>query len=133
MPPKKAKAKAKTKPAAKPAAKAKIDRYAYLPTDLQRAAVHMDRADFMRKLQKSQHDREYRHAAVQHGDPPLSAYGGKALQETVKKLAAQVEDLKRQPPPTPSTVAPGTAASRVTFGGSSSSRTPRVFDEDEML
>ena len=54
MPPKKA--KAKPKPAGKRAPK--IDRYAYLPTDLQRAAVHMDRADFLRQLQKSQHDRE---------------------------------------------------------------------------
>ena len=60
MPPK---AKAKAKARAKPAAKAKaVDRYAYLPTDLQRAALHMDRADFLRKLQKSQHDREHRHA-----------------------------------------------------------------------
>jgi hypothetical protein len=93
----------------------------------------MDRADFMRKLQKSQHDREYRHASVQHGDPPLSAHGGRDLQENLTKLRAQIEDLKRQPfrrnypPPTPSTVAPGTAASRVTFGGSSASRTPMVF------
>ena len=46
MPPK---AKTKAKARAKPAAKAKaVDRYAYLPTDLQRAAVHMDRADFLR-------------------------------------------------------------------------------------
>ena len=60
----KAKAKAKAKPTAK-AARAKaqpkpqLDRYAYLPTDLQRAAVFMDRGDFLRKLQKGQHDREY--------------------------------------------------------------------------
>ena len=142
MSPKKAKAKPKPagKPAVKPAAKPKIDRYAYLPTDLQRAAVHMDRADFMRKLQKSQHDREYRHAAVQHGDPPLSAHGGRDLQEKLAALRAEIADLRRQPfrktyaPPTPSTVAPPTGASRVTFGGSSASRTPMVFGpDDDML
>ena len=44
MPPK---AKAKGKDKAKVKA---LDRYAYLPTDLQRAAVYMDRADFLRKL-----------------------------------------------------------------------------------
>ena len=102
--------------------------------------MHMDRADFMRKLQKSQHDREYRHADVQHGDPPLSAQGGKDLQENLAALRAKISDLERKPfrrnyaPPTPSTVAPGTGASRVTFGGSSASRTPMVFGpDDEML
>jgi hypothetical protein len=138
MPPKaKAKVKAKAKPAAKPAAKAKIDRYAYLPTDLQRAAVHMDRADFMRKLQKSQHDREYRHAAVQHGDPPLSAHGGRDLQEKLAALRAEVAILRRSRKPSPapataSTAAPGTGASRVTFGGSSASRMPMVFADDDI-
>ena len=148
MPPKKAKAKAKAagRPAAKPAAKPKIDRYAYLPTDLQRAAVHMDRADFMRKLQKSQHDREYRHAAVQHGDPPLSAHGGRDLQEKLAALRAEIADLRRQPfrktyaPPAPSTAStavPGSRAttvpgSRVTFGGSTASRTPMVFADDDL-
>ena len=60
MPKAKAKARAEAVRAkAQPAAK--LDRYAYLPTDLQRAAVFMDRGDFLRKLQKGQHDREYRH------------------------------------------------------------------------
>ena len=138
MPPKKAKPKAKA--AGKPAGKRapKIDRYAYLPTDLQRAAVHMDRADFMRKLQKSQHDREYRHAAVQHGDPPLSAHGGRDLQEKLAALRAEIADLKRQPfrktyaPPAPSTASTAVPGSRVTFGGSSASRTPMVFDDDDL-
>ena len=127
MPPKKAKAKAKTKPAAK----AKIDRYAYLPTDLQRAAVHMDRADFMRKLQKSQHDREHRHAAVQHGDPPLSAHGGRDLQEKLAALRAEIADLRRQPfrktyaPPAPMTGSTAGPGSRVTSGGPVRSRTHR--------
>ena len=124
MPPKaKAKAKARTKPAAK--AKA-VDRYAYLPTDLQRAAVHMDRADFLRKLQKSRHDREYRHASVQHGDPPLSAQGGKDLQDKIAALNAEIADLKRRTPApmTGSTAVPG---SRLTFGGSSASGTPMIF------
>ena len=78
MPKGKAKAKAKT---VRPKAKPVLDRYAYLPTDLQRAAVFMDRGDFLRKLQKGQHDREYRHVATQ-GPPPLSADGAKDLQET---------------------------------------------------
>ena len=129
MPPK-AKAKARTKPAAKAKAKA-VDRYAYLPTDLQRAAVHMDRADFLRKLQKSRQDREYRHASVQHGDPPLSAHGGKDLQEKLAALNAEIADLKRRPASmTPSTVVPG---SRVTFGGSSVSGTPMIFGTDDDL
>ena len=64
MPKAKAKAKQAPKPVAKPVAmsvakpKAKLDRYAYLPTDLQRAPIFMDRADFLRKLQTGQHDRE---------------------------------------------------------------------------
>ena len=130
MPPKaKAKAKARTKPAAK--AKA-VDRYAYLPTDLQRAAVHMDRADFLRKLQKSRHDREYRHASVQHGDPPLSAHGGKDLQDKLAALNAEIADLKRRTPApmTGSTAVPG---SRLTFGGSSVSGTPMIFGTDDDL
>jgi hypothetical protein len=131
MPPKKSKPAPKPKP--KPAGKRapKTDRYAYLPTDLQRAAVHMDRADFMRKLQKSQHDREYRHAAVQHGDPPLSAHGGRDLQEKLAALRAEIADLKRRPPAptTGSTAVPG---SRVTFGGSSASGTPVVFDDRDL-
>ena len=45
----KAKAKAKQAPKA-PKPRAKLDRYAYLPTDLQQAAVFMDRSDFLRKL-----------------------------------------------------------------------------------
>ena len=117
MPPK-AKAKARSKPATKAKTKA-LDRYAYLPTDLKRAAVHMDRADFLRKLQKSRHHRECRHASVQHGDPPLSAHGGRDLQEKLAALNAEIADLKRRPAPmTPSTVVPG---SRLTFGGSSAS------------
>ena len=47
-------AKAKAKQA--PKARVKLDRYTYLPTDLQRAAVFIDRADFLLKLQKTQHD-----------------------------------------------------------------------------
>ena len=102
------------------------------------AAVHMDRADFMRKLQKGQHDREYRHASVQHGDPPLSAHGGRDLQEKLAALRAEIADLKRQPfrktyaPPAPSTASTAVPGSRVTFGGSSASRTPMVFDDDDL-
>ena len=130
MPPK-AKAKARSKPATKAKAKA-LDRYAYLPTDLQRAAVHMDRADFLRKLQKSQHDRKYRHASLQHGDPPLSTHGGRDLQEKIAALNAEIADLKpRTPAPmTGSTAVPG---SRLTFGGSSASGTPMIFRTDDDL
>ena len=130
MPPK-AKAKARSKPATKAKTKA-LDRYACLPTNLQRAAVHMDRADFLRKLQKSRHDREYRHASVQHGDPPLSAHGGKDLQDKLAALNAEIADLKRRTPApmTGSTAVPG---SRVTFGGSSVSGTPMFFRTDDDL
>ena len=151
MPKAKAKAKQAPKPVAKPVAKsvakpvakaaakpkAQLDRYAYLPTDLQRAAVFMDRTDFLRKLQKGQHDREYRHVAT-HGAPPLSA--DKDLQEKIAALNAEIADLKRAAPTTPSavpgsrgrgaTTAPGSATtvpmpgSRVTVGGSMGSRTP---------
>ena len=152
----KAKAKAKAKPTAKMArakAKPQLDRYAYLPTDLQRAAVFMDRGDFLRKLQKVQHDREYRHVAAQ-GPPPISV--DKDLQEKIAALGAEIESL-RQPQPfrknyapssapmTPSTTAPGSRAtiagsfasavpgSRVSVGGSSASRTPFVVPMDDDL
>ena len=95
MPKAKAKAKAKAVRAVRAAPKAqpaaKLDRYAYLPTDLQRAAVFMDRGDFLRKLQKGQHDREYRHVATQ-GPPPLSA--DKDLQEKIAALNAEIESLR---------------------------------------
>ena len=128
MPPK-AKAKARAKAKAKAS-----DRYAYLPTDLQRAAVHMDRADFLRKLQKSRHDREHRHASVQHGDPPLSAHGGRDLQEKITALNAEIADLRRRPPqpfrktygpPAPMTGSTAVPGSRVS--GSSASGTPMIF------
>ena len=130
----KAKAKAKQAPKA-PKPRAKLDRYAYLPTDLQRAAVFMDRSDFLRKLQKGQHDREHGHVATQ-GPPPISV--DKDLQEKIAALNAEIERL-RQPQlfrktyapssasMTPSTAAPG---SRVTFGGSSASRTPFAIPTD---
>ena len=60
--------KAKAK-AVRPKAKPQLDRYTYLPTDLQRAAVFMDRGDFLRKLQKGQHDRECRQARRDAGAP----------------------------------------------------------------
>ena len=143
MPKAKAKAKQAPKPVAKPVAKAvakpkaKLDRYAYLPTDLQRAAVFMDRADFLRKLQKGQHDREYRHVAT-HGAPPLSA--DKDLQEKIAALNAEIADLKRAAPTTPSTAVPGSRAtgvsfapgSRVTVGGSMGSRTPFLPMDDDL-
>jgi hypothetical protein len=158
----KAKAKAKAKPAAKaarakaqPTAKPQLDRYAYLPTDLQRAAVFMDRGDFLRKLQKGQHDREYRHVAT-HGAPPLSV--DKDLQEKIAALSAEIESLRGRPPApfrknyapssasmTPSTAVPGSRVtvggssssaapgSRVSFGGFSASRTPFVIPTDDDL
>ena len=140
----KAKAKAKAK-AVRPKAKAQLDRYAYLPTDLQRAAVFMDRGDFLRKLQEGQHDREYRHVATQ-GPPPLSA--DKDLQDKIAALSAEIAGLKRQSAPgTPaSTVRGFTAApasgsattapvpgSRMTVGGSSASRTPFAIPPDDDL
>ena len=140
----KAKAKGKAK-AVRAAPKAQLDRYAYLPTDLQRAAVFMDRGDFLRKLQKSQHDREYKHVATQ-GPPPLSA--DKDLQDKIAALSAEIAGLKRQSAPgTPaSTVrgctaapAPGSATtapvpgSRMTVGGSSASRTPFAIPTDDDL
>ena len=140
MPKAKAKAKQAPKPVAKAKPKAKLDRYAYLPTDLQRAAVFMDRADFLRKLQKGQHDRECRHVAT-HGAPPLSA--DKDLQEKIAALNAEIADLKRAStaPTTPSTAVPGSRAtgassfapgSRVTIGGSMGSRTPFLPMDDDL-
>ena len=143
MPNAKAKAKAKAVravPKTQPAAK--LDRYAYLPTDLQRAAVFMERGDFLRKLQKSQHDREYKHVATQ-GPPPLSADGDKDLQEKIAALNAEIAGLKRarSAPPTASTAVPGSRAtvagsfapgSRVSFGGSVASRTPLVPMDDDL-
>ena len=148
----KAKAKAKAKPTAKavrakaqPAAKPQLDRYAYLPTDLQRAAVFMDRGDFLRKLQKGQHDREYRHVATQ-GPPPISA--DKDLQDKIAALNAEIAGLRAgSAPGTPgSTVrgftaapAPGSATtapvpgSRMTVGGFSASRTPFAIPMDDDL
>ena len=151
----KAKAKAKVKAArAKAQPKPQLDRYAYLPTDLQRAAVFMDRGDFLRKLQKGQHDREYRHVATQ-GPPPLSA--DKDLQEKIAALSAEIESLRGRPPApfrknyapssasmTPSTAVPGSRAtvggssssvpgSRVSLGGMSASRTPFAIPTDDDL
>ena len=138
----KAKAKAKqTQRAPKPRpSSAKLDCYAYLPTDLQRAAVFMDRSDFLRKLQKGQHDREHRHVATQ-GPPPISV--DKDLPEKIAALNAEIESLRGRPPQpfrknyapssapmTPSTAVPG---SRVTVGGSSASRTPFVVPMDDDL
>ena len=146
MPKAKAKAKAKaTAKAVRAAAKPKLDRYAYLPTDLQRAAVFMDRGDFLRKLQKGQHDREYRHVATQ-GPPPISV--DKDLQDKIAALNAEIAGLRAgSAPGTPaSTVrgfttapAPGSATtvpvpgSRMTVGGSSASRTPFAMPMDDDL
>ena len=154
MPKAKAKAKAKTvRSKAQP--KPQLDRYAYLPTDLQRAAVFMDRGDFLRKLQKGQHDREYRHVATQ-GPPPLGV--DKDLQEKIAALNAEIESLRGRPPApfrknyapssapmTPSTAVPGSRAtvggssasavpgSRVSLGGMSASRTPFAIPTDDDL
>ena len=99
----------------------------------------MDRSDFLRKLQKGQHDRKYRHVATQ-GPPPLSGDGAKDLQETTAALTAEIAGLKRQSAPgTPSTTAPGSATtvpmpgSRMTFGGSAASRTPFAIPTDDDL
>ena len=143
----KAKAKAKAKATAKTvraAPKPALDRYAYLPTDLQRAAVFMDRGDFFcASCRQNQHDREYRHVATQ-GPPPLSADGAKDLQEKIAALNAEIAGLKRarSAPPTASTAVPGSRAttagsfapgSRVSFGGSAASRTPFVpMDDDDL-
>ena len=143
MPKAKAKAEAKAVRAVRPKAQPQLDRYAYLPTDLQRAAVFMDRGDFLRKLQKSQHDREYKHVATQ-GPPPLSADGAKDLQEKIAALNAEIAGLKRarSAPATASTAVPGSRAtvagsfaapgSRVSFGGSAASRTPFVPTDDDL-
>ena len=150
----KAKAKAKAK-AVRAKAKPQLDRYAYLPTDLQRAAVFMDRGDFLRKLQKGQHDRECRHVAAQ-GPPPLSV--DKDLQEKIAALNAEIESLRGRPPApfrknyapssasmTPSTAVPGSRVtvggssspaapgSRVSLGGFSASRTPFAIPTDDDL
>ena len=155
MPKAKAKAKAKAVRAVRAVAKPQLDRYAYLPTDLQRAAVFMDRGDFLRKLQKGQHDRECRHVATQ-GPPPISV--DKDLQEKIAALNAEIESLRGRPPQlvrknyapssasiTPSTTVPGSRAtiagsfasavpgSRVSVGGSSASRTPFVVPMDDDL
>ena len=96
----------------------------------------MDRTDFLRKLQKGQHDREHRHVAT-HGAPPLSA--DKDLQEKIAALTAEIADLKRAPA-TPSTAVPGSRAtgvsfapgSRATVGGSTGSRTPVLSMDDDL-
>ena len=110
----------------------------------------MHRGDFLRKLQKGQHDREHRHVATQ-GPPPISV--DKDLQEKIAALNAEIESLRQPQPfrknyapssaPTPSTTVPGSRAtragsfasavpgSRVTVGGSSASRTPFVVPMDD--
>ena len=136
----KAKAKAKQAPKA-PKPRAKLDRYAYLPTDLQRAAVFMDRSDFLRKLLKGQHGREYRHLATQ-GPPPVGV--DKDLQEKIAALNAEIESLRGRPPqpfrenyaPSSASMTPSTVpvpGSRVSFGGSSASRTPFAIPTDDDL
>ena len=100
----------------------------------------MDRSDLLRKLQKGQHDREYRHVATP-GPPPLGV--DKDLQEKSAALSTEIESLRGRPPQpfrktyapssasmTPSTAVPG---SRATFGGSSASRAPFVVTMDDDL
>ena len=87
----------------------KLERYAYFPTDLQRAAVFMDRADFLRKLQKGQHDREHRRVS-QRGPPPRGGGGGEDLQEKIAALNAEIEGPRGRPPqPLRKTYAPSSA------------------------
>ena len=64
----------KAKKKAAPKAKAADRKYAYLPQDLQRAAQHMDRVAFLRQLQRSQADRQYKHVSSQTGSE-LSSTG----------------------------------------------------------
>ena len=59
---------------AAPKAPAADRKYAYLPRDLQRAAQHMDRVAFIRQLQRSQADRQYKHVSSQSGSE-LSSTG----------------------------------------------------------
>ena len=64
----------KAKKKAAPKAKAADRKYGYLPQDLQRAAQHMDRVAFIRQLQRSQADRQYKHVSSQTGSE-LSSTG----------------------------------------------------------
>ena len=81
MPPKKKAAKAKA-----PAADRK---YSYLPRDLQRAAQHMDRVAFIRQLQRSQADRQYKHVTTQTGSE-LSSTGAVDLAGKIDLLRSEV-------------------------------------------
>ena len=82
MPPKK-----KAAPKAKTSA---ADRkYAYLPQDLQRAARHMDRVAFIRQLQRSQADRQYKHVSSQTGSE-LSSTGAVDLAGTIDLVRSEL-------------------------------------------
>ena len=124
-------------PKKKAAPNAKADRkYSYLPRDLQRAAQHMDRVAFLRQLQRSQADRQYKHVSSQTGSE-LSSTGAVDLAGKIdlvrselksamsglgtvigKELAGQrVSSL----PPRYRRPADGEPDGRFTFGGSSGS------------
>ena len=69
----------------------KADReYSYLPRDLQRAAQHMDRVAFLRQLQRSQADRQYKHVTTQTGSE-LSSTGAVDLAGKIDLVRSELK------------------------------------------
>ena len=82
MPPKKVAKRSKAAPTA--------DRkHSYLPRDLQRAAQHMDRAAFLRQLQRAQSDRQHSHVASQTGSD-LSSTGAVDLAKKIDLVRSEL-------------------------------------------
>ena len=80
----------KAKKKAAPKAKAVDRKYAYLPQDLQRAAQHMDRVAFLRQLQRSQADRQYKHVSSQTGSE-LSSTGAVDLAGKIDLVRSELK------------------------------------------
>ena len=80
----------KAKKKAAPKAKAADRKYAHLPQDLQRAAQHMDRVAFLRQLQRSQADRQYKHVSSQTGSE-LSSTGAVDLAGKIDLVRSELK------------------------------------------
>ena len=100
----------------------KADRkYAYLPRDLQRAAQHMDRVAFIRQLQRSQADRQYKHVSSQTGSE-LSSTGAVDLAGKIDLFRSEVKSAMS---------GLGTAIGRGLAGQRASSIPPRYRRPDD--
>ena len=105
-----------------PKAKASADRkYAYLPRDLQRAAQHMDRVAFIRQLQRSQADRQYKHVSSQTGSE-LSSTGAVDLAGKIDLVRSELKSAMS---------GLGTAIGRGLAGQRASSVPPRYRRPDD--